>query len=70
MIIYDIDIARWASRVQEEENVPGFKVSNMCIRIVKHIHNILSHKIIKFTVKKIIISKSDIVKLKCNICIN
>lgn len=35
LIIHDIAIARWASRIQEEENVPGFRVlENLKLHII------------------------------------
>ncbi|XP_071576841.1 uncharacterized protein [Temnothorax nylanderi] len=35
IIIHDIDIARWASRAQEEENAAGFKASETWVKTFK-----------------------------------
>ncbi|XP_032691723.1 uncharacterized protein LOC116854168 [Odontomachus brunneus] len=65
MIIHDIDIARWASRAQEEENVDKFKASMTWVKRFKIAYNIVSRKITKFVTKKSLLSKSNF-ENKCN----
>ncbi|XP_071573356.1 uncharacterized protein [Temnothorax nylanderi] len=65
IIIHDIDIARWASRAQEEENVAGFKASETWVKRFKITHNIVSRKITKFVTRKSLLSKEDL-ENKCD----
>jgi len=44
IIVHDIDIARWASRAQEKENVSEFKASETWVKIFKIKHDIVSQK--------------------------
>ncbi|XP_036145093.1 uncharacterized protein LOC118646411 [Monomorium pharaonis] len=60
IIIHDIDIARWASQAQNEENVAGFKASEKWVQRFKKAHNIVSRKITKFVTKKSLLSKPDL----------
>ncbi|XP_071577354.1 uncharacterized protein [Temnothorax nylanderi] len=63
IIIYDIDIARWASRAQEKENAAGFKASETWVKIFKITHNIVSRKIT--VTKKSLLSKENL-ENKCD----
>ncbi|XP_025159178.1 uncharacterized protein LOC112589564 isoform X1 [Harpegnathos saltator] len=65
IIIHDIDIARWASRAQEEKNVVGFKASETWVKRFKTSYDIVSRKITKFVTKKSLLSKTDL-EDKCN----
>ena len=65
MIIHDIDIARWASRAQEEENEASFKASETWVKRFKITHNIVSRKITKFVTKKSLLLQEDL-ENKCN----
>ncbi|EFN87726.1 hypothetical protein EAI_02654, partial [Harpegnathos saltator] len=65
IIIHDIDIARWASRAQEEENMVRFKASDTWLKRFKTSYDIVSRKITKFVTKKSLLSKTDL-EDKCN----